>query len=302
MDKKLNVAIIGIGKWGKNLTEAFLRQGANIKYCFNKGSIENVKWLKEKHPDIELASSYEDILSDKTIDSIIVATPIKTHFEITKKALLAKKNVFLEKPGTETVEELEELKKLHVDNDLILTVGYIFVHHPVCTYIKKLLNNEKIISIHFEWNKWGSFGEDIILNLFSHEISLLKTFGIDIEEKTISFETHSHISEKDIVVFNAEGKNGEKITININRVSLDKKKTVTIKTNKNSYIWLNNELKIINMDQINTNIEVSNVPALDIEVANFISNIQNKNKPLVDLDFSIDVLKTTSFLLDSKHP
>jgi len=302
MDKKPKVAVIGIGRWGKNLVEAFLRQGADIVYCFHNGSIENTKWLNEKHPDIKIASSYDAILLDNSIDAIVIATPIKTHFEITRKALMAKKNVFLEKPGTEAVKELVELKKFQEDNDLILSVGYIFVHHPVCKYIKNILNSEKIVGIHFEWNKWGSFGEDIVLNLFSHEVSILKTFGIDVDINSINFKTHSHISEKDIVVFGAKGLSSEDITININRVSLEKKKSVTIKTNKNSYLWLNNELKTLNKGQTSTNIDVSNVPSLDIEVANFISDIQNRNKPLVDLDFSIDVLKTTSFLLDSKHP
>ena len=302
MSKKLNMAIIGIGRWGKNLTSTFIKQGVNIKYCLHNGSIENSKWLNEKYPSVKLITDYNEILSDESIDSIIIATPIKTHFEFAKKALLAKKNVFIEKPGTQTVEEFKELKTIQKENNSIVTIGYVFIHHPIVSYINKALKNEKITGIHFEWNKWGSFGEDIIENLVTHEISILKHFGIDIDEKTIVCANHSHITKSDIFILQAKSKDGVGISMNINRVSLDKKKSITIKTNKNSYIWINNELKKINNDQTTSDIEIYNAPALDIEVANFIHDIENKQTPLVDIDFSIDILKIISFLKDSKHP
>jgi predicted dehydrogenase len=301
MNEKLNLAIIGIGRWGKNLTDTFSKQNVNIKYCFHNGSAENTKWINEKCPNIILAKNYEEILEDKTVDTIVIATPIKTHFELAKKALEAKKNVFIEKPGTQTIEEFEELKKIQKENDSIVTIGYVFIHHPICNYINKILKDEKITSIHFEWNKWGSFGEDIIENLVTHEISILKYFGIDIDTKTLSITNHPHITKSDIFVLEANSTQGVNVSININRVSQEKRKSITIKTDKNSYIWTNNELKKINTNQNCDNIEVNNTTALDMEISNFINDIKNHTNPLVDIDFSIDILKTISFLKDSKH-
>jgi predicted dehydrogenase len=301
MNEKLNLAIIGIGRWGKNLTDTFSKQNVNIKYCFHNGSAENTKWINEKYPNIILAKNYEEILEDKTVDTIVIATPIKTHFELAKKALEAKKNVFIEKPGTQTIEEFEELKKIQKENDSIVTIGYVFIHHPICNYINKILRDEKITSIHFEWNKWGSFGEDIIENLVTHEISILKYLGIDIDTKTLSITNHPHITKSDIFILEAKSTQDVNVSININRVSQEKRKTITIKTDKNSYIWTNNELKKINANQNTDNIEIDNTPALDIEVSSFIKNIKNNTNPIVDIDFSIDILKTISFLKDSKH-
>lgn len=301
MNEKLNLAIIGIGRWGKNLTDTFSKQNVNIKYCFHNGSAENTKWINEKYPNIILAKNYEEILEDKTVDTIVIATPIKTHFELAKKALEAKKNVFIEKPGTQTIEEFEELKKIQKENGSIVTIGYVFIHHPICNYINKILKDEKITSIHFEWNKWGSFGEDIIENLVTHEISILKYFGIDIDTKTLSITNHPHITKSDIFILEAKSTRGVHVSININRVSQEKRKSITIKTDKNSYIWTNNELKKINTNQNCDNIEVNNTTALDLEISNFINDIKNHTNPLVDIDFSIDILKTISFLKDSKH-
>ncbi len=301
MNEKLNLAIIGIGRWGKNLTDTFSKQNVNIKYCFHNGSAENTKWINEKYPNIILAKNYEEILEDKTVDTIVIATPIKTHFELAKKALEAKKNVFIEKPGTQTIEEFEELKKIQKENDSIVTIGYVFIHHPICNHINKILRDEKITSIHFEWNKWGSFGEDIIENLVTHEISILKYLGIDIDTKTLSITNHPHITKSDIFILEAKSTQGVHVSININRVSQEKRKSITIKTDKNSYIWTNNELKKINTNQNTDNIEVNNTTALDLEISNFINDIKNHTNPLVDIDFSIDILKTISFLKDSKH-
>ena len=220
---------------------------------------------------------------------------------VLKKALEAKKNVFIEKPGTQTIEEFEELKKIQKENDSIVTIGYVFIHHPICNHINKILRDEKITSIHFEWNKWGSFGEDIIENLVTHEISILKYLGIDIDTKTLSITNHPHITKSDIFILEAKSTQGVHVSININRVSQEKRKSITIKTDKNSYIWTNNELKKINTNQNTDNIEVNNTTALDLEISNFINDIKNHTNPLVDIDFSIDILKTISFLKDSKH-
>ena len=75
---------------------------------------------------------------------------------------------------------------------------------------------------------------------------------------------------------------------------------------KNPQLYENPQLlatvQKINNDQTTSDIEIDNTPALDIEVANFIHDIENKQNPLADIDFSIDILKIISFLKDSKHP
>jgi scyllo-inositol 2-dehydrogenase (NADP+) len=84
---------------------------------------ERTKNLAEqKYAGIKTFRSLEDMLSDKQIDVVIVNTPNYTHFEYTKKALLAGKHVVVEKPFTVTVEEGNELIKTARQQKKLLTV------------------------------------------------------------------------------------------------------------------------------------------------------------------------------------
>lgn len=75
-------------------------------------------WEREKnlstaiYPYVRIVRSLEEILEDAAVELVVVNTPNYTHFEYTKKALLAGKHVVVEKPFAITVEEGEELTAL----------------------------------------------------------------------------------------------------------------------------------------------------------------------------------------------
>lgn len=75
-----------------------------------------------KYPDIKLYRSVEELCTDKDIELIIVNTPSYLHFEHAKIALLAGKNILVEKPFTVTVKEAEELIALAEKMKLKITV------------------------------------------------------------------------------------------------------------------------------------------------------------------------------------
>jgi len=77
------------------------------------GVWERTKQLsKEKYPDVIIYRSLEEVLADDSVELVIVNTPNYTHYDYTKKALLANKHVVVEKPFTVTVEEAKELNVL----------------------------------------------------------------------------------------------------------------------------------------------------------------------------------------------
>ena len=109
--KKLG--IIGIGDWGKNL----VRDTSKISYvkkCSGLGNTKNISWLKKNYPSIQYVSDQKEIFTDKEIDAVIIATPINTHYNLVKKALLLKKHVFVEKPLSSTLSKAEELDRKSV--------------------------------------------------------------------------------------------------------------------------------------------------------------------------------------------
>ena len=177
MSAKLNLGVIGIGNWGKNLVRDFSKY-ANIGKCTSSGNPKNIRWIKKNYPSIEYVSEKKEIFNDDKINTVVISTPIKTHYSIIKKALLAKKHVFVEKPLCTNVSEANELLKIAKRNNLLLFVGHVFIFNEIFAKILQISRKEKIQFIYFQWNKFGTFDEDIFLNLLSHDISIaLKLFG-----------------------------------------------------------------------------------------------------------------------------
>ena len=98
----VNVCIIGLGYWGKNLLRVFNSQ-TNVVAGVNKSS--HTVDLQKKYPKIQFYNKYRDIIKDSVIDAVIIATPTHTHFEIAKYCLEQGKHVFLEKPMCSSLNE-----------------------------------------------------------------------------------------------------------------------------------------------------------------------------------------------------
>jgi scyllo-inositol 2-dehydrogenase (NADP+) len=74
------------------------------------------------YPNVKTVRSLEEILEDDTVELVVINTPNITHYEYTKKALLAGKHVIVEKPFTVTIAEGEELIALAKQCNKIITV------------------------------------------------------------------------------------------------------------------------------------------------------------------------------------
>ena len=77
---------------------------------------------KEKYPDVRILRSFDELISTPEIELVVVNTPDATHYEFTKKALLAGKHVVVEKPFVFKVEEGEELIRLAAEKSALLSV------------------------------------------------------------------------------------------------------------------------------------------------------------------------------------
>ena len=129
----MNIGIIGIGAWGKKLLSIF-NKISKVHSCACYDKIKNLDWFEKNYPDIVLTENYKDILNDKLIDAVIVATPIKTHFKIVKESIKANKHVFVEKPISQTGKEALELINLKTAN--IIFINHIFLFNSCFEFLK----------------------------------------------------------------------------------------------------------------------------------------------------------------------
>jgi len=284
------IGIIGIGNWGKNLVRDFSKI-SNIKKCTSKGNIQNIEWLKKNYPSIEYVVNYNEIFNDKEINAVVISTPIKTHYALVKKALLSKKHVFIEKPLCSKVSEAQELIKIAKKNNVFLFVGHVFLFNEVLKKLIQISKTEKITYMEFQWNKFGTFDEDIFLNLLSHDISIiLKLFG---KPKKINIQSSfGFISKCDIVTLNVKLFQNLKCQIYLNRYSDEKQKIVKIFTEKNVYIW--NDLKLYKNNKQSSKFKLiyeSKLTPLEIECKNFIRELNKSNNSFEYANLAKEVIQ-----------
>ena len=172
----INVAVVGSGYWGKNLVRSFNELGALHTIC--DSNLATLRCFQEQYPDKNFQTSIEVVLQNTDIDAVVIATPAETHFNMAKKALLAGKHVFVEKPLALIVSEAEELQQLAVQHNLKLMVGHILLYHPAIIKLKEIIHSGELGKINYIYSNRLNLGkfrteENILWSFAPHDISVI---------------------------------------------------------------------------------------------------------------------------------
>ena len=98
---------------------------------------ESAAPLAEKYQIQKIYTDLDEMLADKEIDTVYVASPNSLHFPQTKQAMLAGKHVICEKPFTSTLAEAKELKQLALQHQVYLFEAIVTAHMPNYLELKK---------------------------------------------------------------------------------------------------------------------------------------------------------------------
>ena len=101
-------------------------------------SPDKLKRFVDKY-NIHVYESYDEVIQDENVDCIYVPLPPVFHYEWAKKALLAGKHVFLEKPSTISAEQTRELVGLAGSMGVVLQENYMFQYHAQLADIEKII-------------------------------------------------------------------------------------------------------------------------------------------------------------------
>lgn len=161
-------------------------------------SEQRLKHMRKLHHDVATTNQFNDLLQDKELDAIVVATPVRFHYEMAKAALLAGKHVFVEKPLARTVAEAEELVALAEKNGLILMVGHTFLFSPAVRRMKEIVDSGDIGEIQYISARrlnLGLFQKDINVawDLAPHDISIILHL-LDEQPSAVSCQGSSHVN------------------------------------------------------------------------------------------------------------
>src|SRR5689334_2759221 len=120
----LKAAVIGAGYWGPNLIRNFHAHDDIDSVVACDRDDERLAKMRKSFYGIETASDFTEVIDRPDIDIVAIATPVSTHHEIAKRALLAGKHCFIEKPMTSSVAEAQELIDLATQKGLTLFVDH----------------------------------------------------------------------------------------------------------------------------------------------------------------------------------
>ena len=174
----MKIGLIGYGYWGPNLARNF-NQNPDLELSYICDfSQDRLKAASAFYKQTKFVNDPEVLFRDTTLDAIAVATPVSTHFDLAKRALESGKDVWLEKPMTEKVEQAEELIELAEKNKRVLHVDHTFVYTGAVRKIKELIDKGELGDlIYYDSTRvnLGLFQQDVdvIWDLAPHDISIM---------------------------------------------------------------------------------------------------------------------------------
>jgi len=316
----MNFALIGYGYWGPNLARNISNlQNSKLKYIcdINKENLERVKDICQ---DSILTTNYEDILNDKEIDGVLIATSVSNHYKLVKIFLENNTDVFVEKPLASSYAEGKELVDIATKKNRILMVGHTFLYSPPVREIKKIIDNGELGEIYFISATRVNLGKhqkdaSVLWDLAPHDLSMFN-YWLNSDPEKVSCFAESYIIKDvpDVAFINLKYNNKICINLEIAWLAPSKLRKIAIIGSKKMLIYndLENIEKIKIFDKGIANYHdpisygefqlsyrtgdirspfISNHEPLSMEMQDFYNCIKTRENPVSNSDIALSVVK-----------
>jgi predicted dehydrogenase len=174
----LRVGLVGLGYWGPNLARNLADlPGLELALLCDLDE-RRLESYAARFPEASHTTRYEDLLEDDGLAAIAIATPVVTHFELAREALLAGKHVFVEKPLALSSTLGEQLLALAEERGLVLMPGHLLLYHPGVARLKGLVANGDLGRLLYVYGNRQNLGqirrdENALWSLGAHDLSVI---------------------------------------------------------------------------------------------------------------------------------
>ena len=174
--KPLGVAIIGCGYWGMNYVRIFneLTDARVLAVCDQ--SAERLNEVARRFPGLYLTTQIDDAVSQPDVEAVVVCTEASTHFNVTRRLLMAGKHVLVEKPLTTIAADSEKLIDLAESNSAILMVGHTFIFNAGVRKVKEYVQEDsgRVYYLYARRTNLGPIRRDVnaLWDLAPHDIAI----------------------------------------------------------------------------------------------------------------------------------
>jgi predicted dehydrogenase len=289
------ILLVGYGYWGKNLARNFSKELTAV--C--DSDVKKLEIAKSLYPAITTYTSLEAALEHSGIKAVVIATKANTHYNIALQALAKGKDLWIEKPACETLDQINNLIKESEKTKNIIFVDHTFCYNPAVEQLKHI-DIGKPIYYDSTRISLGLFQSDVdaLLDLAIHDLSIVNYLYPDLELQDRTIIKNNHINDKaNQVIVNLKFTNGFTTTTNCNWVSPVKKRQIILTGDKNSVVYDDidlDKIKIYSTGEINPDFnanqlgdmlapKVVTTEALYTGRTHFLKCIESRSQPLTSI-------------------
>jgi len=259
----IEVAVVGLGGWGKNLARNYAQiPDANLRLVCDLDEA-TLKQAGRQYPGARVTRGFSDLLADPELQAIVIATTAPTHFPLCRQALLAGKDVYVEKPFVLKVEEAEELIALAERQQRILMVGHLLEYHPVVNRLKDMIRNGELGQVYYVYAQRLNLGtvrgdENALWNFAPHDVSsILYMLGQEPTDVSARGQCYLQRNIEDVVFLSLNFGNRAMAHIQVSWLDPHKTRKITIVGSRKMAVFddleANEKLRIYDKGaQINT--------------------------------------------------
>jgi predicted dehydrogenase len=170
------LGVVGLNYWGPNLVRNF-DDLAELAWLCDLDE-ERLASLAARYPHARATTELDELLGDDSLDAVVVATPVPTHYELAKRALEAGKHVFVEKPPAMRAAEMDELVRIASERGRVLMPGHLLLYHPGVQKLKELVDTGELGEVLCVYGNRQNLGivrtnENALWSLGVHDLSVI---------------------------------------------------------------------------------------------------------------------------------
>jgi predicted dehydrogenase len=239
----ISVAVVGAGAWGRNHIRVFTElPNVRLKYiCDNDPS--KLQSIEKSYPQSKTAENLEPILRDPEVKGIVIASSALSHYPLSKEALLADKDVLVEKPMALNSNDAEEMLEIAKKGKKILMVGHLLIYHPVMDRLKEMVASGELGNIYYIYTQRVNLGvirqdENALLSFAPHDLSVILHL-LDEEPVMVSAHGESYIQKRieDVVFLSLQFSDGKMANIHLSWLDPHKLRKITIVGSKKMVVF-----------------------------------------------------------------
>ena len=178
-ERVVRTAVVGLGYWGPNLVRNLYElPGVEVVWACDLRE-PALATMARRYPAIARTSNVSEVLEDPTVDALVIATPVSTHYDLALAALDAGKHVLVEKPLAGSSVEASSLVEAARERNLVLMPGHTFLYSPPVTMIHDLIRSGDLGEIYFVSTSRVNLGihqpdVSVVWDLGPHDFSILR--------------------------------------------------------------------------------------------------------------------------------